>query len=77
MMEQKPPRGSLAPGTFWYYNNWDFNTLDYIYEKAMGTKIFDAFYREIAQPIGMQDYKPRDGHYVSIADTRFPAYPFG
>jgi CubicO group peptidase (beta-lactamase class C family) len=76
MTEEKPPRGSHAPGTFWYYNNWDFNTLGCIYEKATRTKIFDAFYREIAQPIGMQDYKPRDGHYVTSADTRFPAYPF-
>jgi CubicO group peptidase (beta-lactamase class C family) len=75
MMEQKPPRGSHAPGTFWYYNIWDFNTLGYIYEKATGTKLFDAFYREIAQPIGMQDYKPRDGHCITSADTRFPAYP--
>jgi CubicO group peptidase (beta-lactamase class C family) len=76
MMEKKPPRGSHAPGTFWYYNNWDFNTLGYIYEKATGTKIFDAFYREIAQPIGMQDFRPSDGHYITSADSRFPAYPF-
>ena len=76
MMEQKPPRGSHAPGTFWYYNNWDFNTLGYIYEKATGTKIFEAFYREIAQPIGMQDFRPSDGHYVTSADSRFPAYLF-
>jgi CubicO group peptidase (beta-lactamase class C family) len=76
MMEQKPPRGSHAPGTFWYYNNWDFNTLGYIYEKATGTKIFEAFYREIAQPIGMQDFRPHDGHYITSADSRFPAYPF-
>ena len=76
MMEQRPPRGSHAPGTFWYYNNWDFNTLGYIYEQATGTKIFEAFYREIAQPIGMQDFRPRDGHYVSSADSRFPAYLF-
>jgi CubicO group peptidase (beta-lactamase class C family) len=76
MMEQKPPRGSHAPGTFWYYNNWDFNTLGYIYEQATGTKIFDAFYRQIAQPIGMQDFRPQDGHYITSADSRFPAYPF-
>ena len=38
MAEQRPPRGSHAPGTFWYYNNWDFNTLGYIYEKATNTK---------------------------------------
>jgi CubicO group peptidase (beta-lactamase class C family) len=76
MAEQRPSRGSHAPGTFWYYNNWDFNTLGFIYETATGTKIFDAFYREIAQPIGMQDFRPSDGHYVAIADSRFPAYLF-
>jgi len=76
MMEKKPARGSHAPGTFWYYNNWDFNTLGYIYEKATGTKIFEAFYREIAQPIGMQDFRPSDGRYITSGDSRFPAYPF-
>jgi CubicO group peptidase (beta-lactamase class C family) len=76
MEEKKPPRGSHPPGTFWYYNNWDFNALGYLYEHATGTKIFDAFYREIAQPIGMQDFRARDGHYITGADTRFPAYVF-
>jgi CubicO group peptidase (beta-lactamase class C family) len=76
MEEKKPPRGSHAPGTFWYYNNWDFNALGYIYEHSTGTNIFEAFYRRIAQPIGMQDFRARDGHYVTGADTRFPAYVF-
>lgn len=76
MAEQRPRRGSHAPGTFWYYNNWDFNTLGYIYEQATGTKIFDAFYREIAEPIGMQDFTPRDGHYITSSDSRFAAYVF-
>ncbi len=76
MLESKPPRGSHAPGTFWYYDNWDFNTLGYIYEQATGTGIFDAFHRKIAQPIGMQDFRPSDGHYVTSVDTRFPAYRF-
>src|SRR5271170_2302916 len=55
MEDLRPQRGSHPHGTFWYYNNWDFNTLGFIYEKAVGAKIFDAFDREIAQPIGMQD----------------------
>ena len=76
MEEQKPRRGSHAPGTFWYYNNWDFNTLGFIYEQAVGEKIFDSFYQRIAQPIDMQDFKPHDGHYIAGADTRFPAYVF-
>ncbi|MGA2810648.1 MAG: serine hydrolase [Candidatus Acidiferrum sp.] len=76
MEEKKPPRGSHAPGTFWYYNNWDFNALGYIYERATGTKIFDAFAQEIARPIAMQDFRARDGRYINGADTRFPAYVF-
>jgi hypothetical protein len=40
MMEEKPARGSHAPGTFWYDNNWDVNALGYIYQRATGTKIF-------------------------------------
>ena len=30
----RPARGSHAPGTFWYYNNWDFNALGTIFEQA-------------------------------------------
>ncbi len=75
MREAKPERGSHPPGTFWYYNNWDFNTLGAIYERAAGESIFKAFDEQIAQPIGMQDYRPRDGHYVKGSDTLYPAYP--
>ena len=77
MEASKPPRYSHPPGTFWYYNNWDFNTVGAIYEKATGQRIFDALKTEIADPIGMQDYRPSDGHYVSGGlATRYPAYPF-
>jgi CubicO group peptidase (beta-lactamase class C family) len=76
MQDKRPARGSHPHGTFWYYNNWDFNTLGYIYERATCTKIFDAFYREIAQPIGMQDFKPSDGRYITSPDSLYPAYVF-
>ncbi|WP_233833801.1 serine hydrolase domain-containing protein [Paraburkholderia sp. ZP32-5] len=76
MQAAKPPRYSHAPGTFWYYNNWDFNTVGAIYEKATGNSIFTALKTDIAEPIGMQDYRPSDGHYVSGGTaTRYPAYP--
>ena len=35
--KMRPSRGSHPPGTFWYYNNWDFNALGTIYEHATGT----------------------------------------
>jgi CubicO group peptidase (beta-lactamase class C family) len=75
MAAQRPRRFSHKPGTFWYYNNWDFNTLGTIYEHAVRSSIFDAFEREIARPIGMQDYRPSDGEYFTGAASVYPAYP--
>ncbi len=45
-----------------------------IYEHATGAGIFEAFYRQIAKPIGMQDYKPADGSYVRGSASIHPAY---
>lgn len=53
----RPPRGSHPPDTYWYYNNWDFNTLGTIFEQETGTKIFEEFKSRIADPLGMQDFK--------------------
>ncbi len=75
MARARPPRGSHLPGTFWYYNNWDFNTLGTISEHATGTGIFEALYRKIAKPIGMQDYRPQDGEYFRGDASTHPAYP--
>jgi CubicO group peptidase (beta-lactamase class C family) len=75
MAMARPPRGSHAPGTFWYYNNWDFNALGTIYEHAAKTDIFGAFYRQIARPIGMQDYRSQDGVYFRGKASIHPAYP--
>jgi CubicO group peptidase (beta-lactamase class C family) len=59
----RPAVGSHAPGTFFYYNNWDFNAAGAVYERETGTSIFTAFENQIARPIGMQDYAPTDGLY--------------
>ena len=72
----RPPRGSHRPGTFWYYNNWDFNVLGTIYERAAGASVFESFQRHIATPTGMQDYRPADGHHLRGAASRYPAYLF-
>ena len=71
----RPARGSHPPGTFWYYNNWDFNALGTIYEQATGSGIYDAFDQLVARPTGMQDYRPRDGQYVTGAHSIHRAYP--
>lgn len=76
MAARRPPRGSHPPGTFWYYNNWDFNTLGAIYEHAAGVSVFAAFARQIATPIGMQDFDPARCRYSDGGASIYPAYLF-
>jgi len=76
MAELRPARFSHKPGTFWYYNNWDFNALGAIYEQAVRSSIYETFQQEIAEPIGMEDYRPSDGEHVHCAASVYPAYTF-
>lgn len=77
MKELRPERGSHPPDTFWYYNNWDFNTLGTIFEQETGTKIFKEFETRIADPIGMQDFSIDLCYYHFELDLSIhPAYPF-
>ena len=92
MLAGKPPRGSHAPGSHFYYNNWDFNAAGGIYEQLTGRRIFDDFQSRIAEPLGMLDYQGRistlelpteeelpeaDGIYqFERALSDYPAYHF-
>ncbi len=76
MRKKRPPRGAHPPGDYWYYNNWDFNALGGIYERETGERVFDAFRREIAEPIGMERHLPEDGRYFHGDYSVFPAYRF-
>lgn len=59
MAAQRPARGSHAPGTHYYYNNWDFNAAGAIYEQCSGTGVHEAFLAQVARPLGMLDYRGR------------------
>lgn len=72
----RPKRGSHLPGTYQYYNNWDFNVLGTIFRKETKEDIFEAFYNQIAQPIGMQDFRTIDGAYEYEDYSIHPEYPF-
>ncbi len=76
MKARRPQRHSHLPGTFWYYNNWDFNALGTIFERESGRKIFEEFQQRIAEPIGMESYQVEDGEYYTGPDSIHPAYPF-
>jgi CubicO group peptidase (beta-lactamase class C family) len=72
--QRRPARGSHRPGTFWYYNNWDFNALGTIWRQRTGEDIFVAVEQRIARPIGMQDFSAGDGRYVFESVSDHPAY---
>jgi CubicO group peptidase (beta-lactamase class C family) len=83
MREKMPAREAHLPGTFWYYNNWDFNALGGVYEKKLNTPIGKAFQTEIAAPIQMEDFSVADTYYVgaapdaeAFAKSNYPAYHF-
>ncbi|MDP2480300.1 MAG: serine hydrolase [Candidatus Palauibacterales bacterium] len=75
--EERPERGSHSPGTFWFYNNWDFNVAGVIFERETGEDLYRAFERRIARPIGMEDWSPSDG-FRAYEPTRstYPAQTF-
>lgn len=75
MAATRPARGSHAPGTFWYYNNWDFNALNTIYEAQARTSIYTAFAERLAQPLQMQDWRVQDGVYFTGKESVHAAYP--
>jgi CubicO group peptidase (beta-lactamase class C family) len=77
MVEARPARGSHPHDTFYYYNNWDFNVLGTIFEQVTGAKIFEAFKKEIAEPIGMEDFSLDDCRYSYEENkSKHPAYNF-
>lgn len=74
---RKPKRGSHKPGTHWCYNNWDFNALGTILEQEAEVRIFEEFNRAFARPLGMEDYRARDGFYQHEPNKSIhPAYHF-
>ncbi|AHF79344.1 Beta-lactamase (plasmid) [Sodalis praecaptivus] len=77
MRSIKPPRHRYAPGDNWCYNNWDFNALGSVWRQLTGEEIHDAFARRIADPIGMEDFRPaQDGAMEPGVFSDHPAYPF-
>jgi CubicO group peptidase (beta-lactamase class C family) len=76
MKAARPARGSHPPGTFWYYNNWDFNALGEIYQRLTGHGVFTDFEARLAQPLGFRDFDPmKNASWDYDPDApRFPAY---
>ncbi|MBN7776556.1 serine hydrolase [Nitratireductor aquimarinus] len=80
MQRIKEKRGSHAPGTFWCYNNWDFNALGSIFTQLTGESVAEAFQKRLATPLEMEDFslsgETPDGWVEQFEVSRHPAYPF-
>lgn len=74
---ERPARGSHAPDTFWFYNNWDFNVAGVVYERLSGQSLYEAFDAKLARPLGMEDWSPADGVLIFEPGlSRHPAHTF-
>lgn len=74
---ERPERGSHAPGTNWFYNNWDFNVAESAFERSTGLDEYTAFSRWIAEPLGMQDWSAADGFEVlEPSKSIWPAHTY-
>jgi CubicO group peptidase (beta-lactamase class C family) len=75
--KRRPARGSHAPGTHWFYNNWDFNVAGIVYERATHEDLYQSFDRRLAKPLGMEDWELADGFRVyEPTKSLHPAHTF-
>lgn len=71
-----PKRGSVEPGQYWLYSNWDFNVAGFVFEQETQNNIYDEVEKQLAIPLGMQDWNR--SLQVKEGDTtksKYLAYP--
>ncbi|WP_295748174.1 serine hydrolase [Undibacterium sp.] len=56
-LKHAPARGSQAAGSYFLYNNWDFNVAGNIFERLTKRDIYRTFEEDIAQPLQLQDFR--------------------
>lgn len=72
-----PERGSRPPGSHFVYNNWDFNALGAIFERATGRTVLEAFETSLAGPLGFEDHDPRRQRLLGdVRRSAIPAFHF-
>jgi CubicO group peptidase (beta-lactamase class C family) len=72
-----PQRGSKRPGTYFYYNNWDFNLAGAVFERLTGSTVFAAFEKDLAIPLQLEDFDPSRQRMLGFEDqSRYLAYHF-
>ena len=76
MQQYAPERGSVKPGTYWLYSNWDFNAAGYAFEHETGKNIYDEVETQLAIPLQMQDWdRSLQRKQGDTTLSRYLAYP--
>jgi CubicO group peptidase (beta-lactamase class C family) len=71
-----PKKGSQTPGTFYHYNNWDFNAAGTAFEKLTERDIYEALETDLARPIGMQDYdRAKQKKIQTVPEEKISVHP--
>lgn len=74
--EATPPRGSHQPGSYFHYNNWDFNVAGEVFQRLTGKSVFQALGEDLAIPLGFEDWDPTRQRMLGYASdpSRYKAY---
>lgn len=68
-------RGSVQPGEYFVYNNWDFNVAGYVLEKKSGNSVYEELEQQLAIPLGFQDWNiENQSRTVNTKKSRYSAY---
>ncbi len=76
MQQYAPERGSVEPGSYWLYSNWDFNVAGYVFEQETGKNIYDEVEAQLAKPLNMEDwYRDFQNKQGDTTISKYLAYP--
>ncbi len=76
MQQFAPDRGSVKPGEYWLYSNWDFNVAGYVFEKETNKNIYDEVEMQLAKPLNMQDWdRSLQNKQGDTTISKYLAYP--
>jgi CubicO group peptidase (beta-lactamase class C family) len=68
-------RGSVQPGEYFVYNNWDFNVAGHILAEKSGKSVYQELEEQLAIPLGFQDWDIKNQKEKSAKrKSNYPAY---
>ncbi|XMO85663.1 serine hydrolase [Algibacter sp. AS12] len=68
-------RGSVIPGEYFVYNNWDFNVAGSILEIKSGNSVYQEIEEQLAIPLGFQDWNIKNQkRKYNKRKSKYPAH---